>query len=710
MVAMRPVHLLAVMAVFTICPVMASITPTMIVEMREITSVSVSPTGQLAVVGICHSNPRTNTRETSWILVPLHGDAAPITVSAGTEIYDINGSGSLLLQQAQWSSDGKWFFYLRRDGEEVQLWETSANGRMTRQVTHSASDLIDLKGSSDPNTFIVHLTPDRAALRKAEEDEFRSGILYDDHIIGSSPLTKTVPVIDRWRSMRWRSVKGSDTGEFALLGWTGPTNAVFDVRLRELKVGGTNIPATFAAAASESVLGRVTVVALGPIPKIAYDYDGQYTLQLEPKTAGGPTQKCEIAACIANRINVIGWSPDGLEIYYLADSLQGHLDSRIAQGATIYAWNPQTNVVRTIHDSGAEGLWGRLYNLGGPGGLSFESGSLAGREMVAAFAGVDQPPRLEAINLDTGASRVLFDPNGELRSQTQGRAHWYSWETSTDYPGHGMMILPDNYRPDKRYPAVITTYACGNGFLRGGSGDNAPEFALAHEGFIAICLNADVTEIIARETALGRDLSRLSPIICDIVSGLIADLTKNGKVDPARVGLAGQSLGASVGTYCISHSNTIAAAAFRHGSFPERALWDLFETGSWERGPNSLFARLHLPDPRNDPSGRWNEISVARRAREINTPTLIQVDDQEHINALPLWSAMHDEGKAIEMYVFPEDTHMLMRPIHTLVNFERQIDWFKFWLKHENDAAPAKRGQYDRWERLRESARTAPQQ
>jgi dipeptidyl aminopeptidase/acylaminoacyl peptidase len=242
------------------------------------------------------------------------------------------------------------------------------------------------------------------------------------------------------------------------------------------------------------------------------------------------------------------------------------------------------------------------------------------------------------------------------------------------------MILPDGYRPGEKYPAVITTYSCGNGFLRGGGADNAPEFVLAQHGFIAICVDVAVREILAREA----DLSRIYPIICDIVSGLIADLGKDGKLDPTRVGLSGQSLGSDAGTYCISHSNAIAAAAFRHGSPIERAHWDLFDT-----------------DPRRDPTGRWDEMSVAHRVREINTPTLIQTDDTEYLLTLPLWSAMHQEGKAIEMYVFPEETHVLMQPIHRLMNYQRQVDWFRFWLKQEEDMAFSKRDQYDRWNRLK---------
>ncbi len=693
---MRRVYLLVVFALLANRAAVAALSSAMIVEMREITSVSVSPSGQLAVVGICHSNPRTNKRETSWLVVPLREGGTLKAVSAGEEIYDPSAPGALLSRQALWSRDGKWFLYLRRDGEEVQLWETSSDGRMTRQVTHSKSDLIDLKRSSDPDKFIVQLAPDRAVLRKAEEDEDRGGILYDDRIVGSFPLTKTLPIIDRWRN-----IKVSDSGEWLPPGWTGRTSAVFDVHLRTLRSAPEAIPTAFDASATGP--NRVSVIALNPMPKDPYYYGGKFTLQLESKTEEERVLKCEIAECIANRIAVIGWSSNGAEIYYLADSLGGPLGSGLPGGAAIYAWNPRDNVVRLIHDSGRDGLWGRQYNLDAAAGLSLEPSPIAGREFVVAFSGADQPPLLEAINLDTGVRRILFDPNAELRSLTRGRAIWHTWETPIGYSGRGIVVLPDDYRSGEKYPAVINTYSCEDGLLRGGGGDGAPEFVLAHEGFIGICVDVRVREIMARET----DLTRIYPIFCDIVSGLIADLTKDGKLDPTRVGLTGQSLGANAGAYCISHSSAIAAAAFRHPSAIERAKWDLFDTDARIRGPNGFYAEMHLPDPRNDPTGRWDEMSVARRAREINTPTLIQINDTEYLAALPLWSAMREEGKAIEMHVFPKDAHRLIQPIHMLVNAERQLDWFKFWLKHEEDLAQSKHDQYDRWHRLREAARNS---
>ena len=39
---------------------------------------------------------------------------------------------------------------------------------------------------------------------------------------------------------------------------------------------------------------------------------------------------------------------------------------------------------------------------------------------------------------------------------------------------------------------------------------------------------------------------------------------------------------------------------------------------------------------------------------------------------------------------------------HQLLNFERQMDWFRFWLRGEEDPTASKQAQYRRWRQLRE--------
>lgn len=692
----------------------AEITSRMLVETREIISVSPSPDGARVVIGINRPDIDTNKRELSWVIVPLRDAIAPITLPAGEEIFDPAGPGALLAVQPRWSRDGQWFFYLRRQGEEVQLWETDWKGQHTRQVTHSKADLIGLSTSADPDELEVRLAPDRELLRQAELDEDRAGILYDDHVLGGAPLTETLPIIDRWRNVR-----RLDTGEQVPTGWNGTRTAVFNMRRRELHAtvataepmaGLPATPGKCGDNCAESAAYRARGVPLGELPQLKGDvYRGQYVLQVESKSvAGHPTQaliKCDIVECTANRITALGWSPDETEVYFVADSRTAMMGTRLPGQATIYAWNPSKNVVRLIFDCG-----GRIYTLHGPTGVALASVDLKAHELIVAEAGVDEPPRLVAIDLPTGVSRTLFDPNAELRVLTRGRATWRTWATSTGYPGRGVVVLPDGYQPGKRYPLIITTYGCGTGFLQGGSGDNAPEFVAAQKGFVAVCVDVPVGSINAAHI----DTAGQYHITCDILSSLITNLDRDGSIDPARVALTGQSYGANAGTYCLSHAQEsdplrrIAAASFRHGSAFERARYDLFETANWRRDPiNGVYALLGMPDPHHDPSGSWQAMSVALRAADINAAVLFLDDDTEYLYLLPLFSAMRDAGCVVELRVFPKETHLLIQPVHQWMNFEQQMDWFRFWLKGEHDETTSKEVQYQRWQKLRERSRIA---
>lgn len=668
--------------------VAATVSSSMIVEMTDITSVSRSPDGNTVVIGITHANPQSNRQELSWVIVPLKAPGGLITTPAGEAISDPIGPGSLLNSLPQWSSDSKWFFYLRRDGSEAQLWKTSNDGHATQQVTRSRSNIIGLNGSANQNELVVRLAPDREMLDRAEEEENRSGILYDDHVLGGTLLTETRPIIDRWRNVRRR-----DDGEQAQPGWTGTRTAIYDIRRNELRPAAEPARGPCSDNCVEGGDYRARAVALGEVPlDNAAFYAGQFTLQIESVNGSRAVKRCSIADCIANQITILGLASGETEIYFIADSLEKRLGTTPPGRAAIRAWNPAANSVRLVNDPD-----GRFYNLKSAIGLGLNSVPVAGGQIAVATAGADQPPKVELINLTSGASRTLFDPNSELRSLTHGRAIWHSWPTTTGYAGRGIVVLPKNYVSGQKYPAIITLYSCGEGFLQGGGGDNMPEFVASDAGFVAICVDVPVREIRAKS-----DFARVYPVMCDIVTSLIGDESRAGLIDVSRVGLSAQSLGSDAGAYCLSHTKSIAVAALRSGSLMERAQWDLFHTAAWRRDPvNSFYALLGMPDPRNDPDDRWGKMSSANKAKDINTRVLIQASDTEYLDSLPFWSAMYENHKAIEMYVFPKETHLLMQPIHQLVNDERQLDWFRYWLMNEKDSSPDKEAQYSRWDALR---------
>ena len=57
-----------------------------------------------------------------------------------------------------------------------------------------------------------------------------------------------------------------------------------------------------------------------------------------------------------------------------------------------------------------------------------------------------------------------------------------------------------------------------------------------------------------------------------------------------------------------------------------------------------------------------------------------------------------------DLYVFPHEPHQKFQPKHKLAVYERNLDWFRFWLQDYEDADPAKREQYTHWREMREVA------
>jgi hypothetical protein len=96
--------------------------------------------------------------------------------------------------------------------------------------------------------------------------------------------------------------------------------------------------------------------------------------------------------------------------------------------------------------------------------------------------------------------------------------------------------------------------------------------------------------------------------------------------------------------------------------------------------------------------------ALAANLAQVRAPLLLQVPDHEFIYDLPDYVRLREADRPEEMYVFPDEYHVKYQPLHKLVAGERVIDWFRFWLKGEEDASPEKAEQYARWRALRQQA------
>jgi len=88
---------------------------------------------------------------------------------------------------------------------------------------------------------------------------------------------------------------------------------------------------------------------------------------------------------------------------------------------------------------------------------------------------------------------------------------------------------------------------------------------------------------------------------------------------------------------------------------------------------------------------------------------LMQLADEEYLLSLEAFQALREHNKSVEMYVFPKEHHIKWQPVHRFAIYNRNIDWFSFWLRSYIDPDPSKKAQYERWKAMRILANKGPQ-
>jgi hypothetical protein len=58
------------------------------------------------------------------------------------------------------------------------------------------------------------------------------------------------------------------------------------------------------------------------------------------------------------------------------------------------------------------------------------------------------------------------------------------------------------------------------------------------------------------------------------------------------------------------------------------------------------------------------------------------------------------------MMVYADELHVKNQPKHRYEIYQRNLDWFAFWLQGKEDNNPEKRRQYARWRAMKEAAKT----
>lgn len=662
-----------------------------VIEARSIDSLSIAPDGHRVAYRVIARSVETDKVMAQWHLAAIEGGesqplgrpAEPFFVPAfdlvedGLSAWDPAGSGLLVLQGG---AKGRQIHRLGTEGRDEPVTDDPAD---------ILSFAIDRRG--DRIDYVTRA--DRASIIAAQAAEERDGVHIDRTVFPEGlRLTRNFRDGERWTTIRRAGPPlGADHGIDAFAGGT---------RAKSIALPQPSFPV------SDTIIGRREAL----VPSRAADLgrrleaiDGRFSIELgagavdrllkRPLTViarlrDGRVRRCAAFFCKGNEVALrqvlIDDRRDEVVIAHEAD---------YSARTGLYAWNPLTNKTRVIRAPA-----GSL-----DGGSAFTNAGCARLEgsLICVESAPDVAPRLVRIDLATGLSRILADPNASLRNRDFGRPRYLAWRDVKDRPWNGILLEPAG--PLQRRPLVIVTYRC-RGFLRGGISNLAPEYPLVAAGFAVLCANQNNDVAIETTPEGHKPPAGGAKATLDGYAAIIRRLDDEGRVDRSRVGISGHSFSANAVGYAISHSRLFAAAVMGAGTTLDPASYNVTAptADSWRKDYLDL---LGLPRPSNDSGRLWDAVSPALNARAIETPLLLQPPENEWLFAMQLFTYMQDAGKTVDMYVYPDEGHNVGRhPIHQLRRGQRSIDWFRLWLSAPSPALTDDPPDIRRWKRLRTDA------
>lgn len=296
-----------------------------------------------------------------------------------------------------------------------------------------------------------------------------------------------------------------------------------------------------------------------------------------------------------------------------------------------------------------------------------------GRFAVGVKDALRIAPEVASLNLETGTATTLTNLNSWLRDRLLGEVEELGSDFDDELHSAGFLIKPVGYIRGSRYPLV---YLFDDGTL---GRDRAP-FLLDAAGQ----LNGHAIQMLAAQGFMvfySRDPPMKDvvgtrgegPLVTRHVESVLSDLDRRGLIDPHRIGISGWSRAGYYTNFALIHSHIRFAAA------------SAMDGGSREY---------------NDNVRPFSDTELAK----IKAPLLYEAYG---IRSLVGWGSMADRlfanGQPFETIYYEASPHSTVRPKHRLRSLQTHIDWWRFWLKGEEDPTTLSADQYPRWREMKRS-------
>lgn len=302
---------------------------------------------------------------------------------------------------------------------------------------------------------------------------------------------------------------------------------------------------------------------------------------------------------------------------------------------------------------------------------------------VTVRQGLNDPPVLIATDNTTLKSRMVWDPNPQLKQFNLGEASAYRWKDKTGRDWVAGLYKPPDYQPGHRYPLVVQTHGFRENEFRP-SGWYPTAFAaraLAAHGFVVL----QVMDCLARGTDEG-------PGQVLGYESAVEKLAAEGLIDSDTVGIVGFSRSC----YYVMEALTTSALRFKAASITDGVnagyLQYIMTVDFGTDGGRRDASALNGAAPYSDGLQRWIKRSPEFNIDKVTAP--LQVVSLNDFLTLYMWepyALLRDLKKPTDLIVINSNEHVLTNPGARLVSQGGTVDWFRFWLKQGTAKGKASR-------------------
>jgi dipeptidyl aminopeptidase/acylaminoacyl peptidase len=630
--------------------------------LRDFRGLKISPDGNSVAYVVSEAVYETNSYRTGLFVVGTASGSIPINLgSAGWPGWD---TGQMRPFDITWSPDSREIILLAKlDESGWQLWRWPREGGPPTRLTHASHDVVDYHWSNDQSQIFLTV----AESRRPEEVKklLEKGIAYDGSVAAwsinptfSDAVTdvvtaKEVRVYDLQKQSE-RKATLEEIQRFKEI-TTPPEAGDGYIAYYPPAVGPDGKSLAFVAGRSEPAKSGYVTSLFIKRP------DDSKPLRIFEAPIGGYIFGWNLR-----------WSKDGDEIYFVQQNA--------AADVGLYVASVKNGAIRQIN-KGEDFLFE----------YSIDQDYL---RAACILQNKTTPSELAIMDLKSGVARSLVKINPEfhniaLSTPTKLEVTNKYGDKSTSY-----LIKPPNYVAGKRYPLIVTTYF-SSAFLRGAAGDEYPIQVFAANGFVVLDFTAPPQRGVQNGDFKTQTLRWYAPI--DSLATALKMLDEMGIVDSNRRGLSGLSYGADITNFMISHTDLFQAAINSGGGGWDPAIYYLGADNI-----RQLLTQWGLAGLREEETAhRWREISASLNASRITAPLLINTADSELVISAFLYQRLKDLKRPVEMFVYANEQHTKNQPKHRLEIYQRNLDWFNFWLQDKEDRDPNKAKQYERWRAMR---------